>query len=147
MQHQTQAELQRVAVVHPDQDRPAAMTRGERLQRWAELLDREPSRRLGTLHETEYQPAELRNNMRSLGSPMSVALDDSVLRNEGLTSDTYGEAKRFFELTDRQLHDIVCYCHHSTSMTAETAARRVRAAIGGSGQTGMFARVMDAIVR
>ena len=66
--------------------------------------------------------------MRSSGSPLWVAFEDPVLRAEGLTSDTYGEAKRFFELTDRQLHNIVCYCHHGVTMTAETTARHVWAA-------------------
>ena len=146
MQYKTQQELQRVALVHADQSRPA-MTRGERLERWAELLSREPSRRLSTLHGTEYHPAESRDRMSSLGSPISVALEDPLLRGEGLADDTYGEAKRFFELTDRQLHDIVCYCHHSASMTADTAARRVRAAIGGPGFTSALGRMVDAIVR
>jgi hypothetical protein len=111
------------------------MTRRERLERWAELLSREPTRRLSTLAGTEYQPTVTRDGMRSLGSPISVAFGDPVLRVEGLTDDTYGEAKRFFELSDWQLHDIVCYCHHNASMTAEAAARRVRATIGGPGFT------------
>jgi hypothetical protein len=138
MQHKTLEDLQRVAAVYPDQSSPA-MTRSGRLQRWAELLEREPSRRLGALHGTEYQPGDIRDMMRSIGSPLSVAFEDPVLRAEGLTGDNYGEAKRFFELTDRQLHNIVCYCHHGMTMTAETAARQVRAAIGGSGNPGMFA--------
>jgi hypothetical protein len=143
MQHKTLEELQRIAVVYPDA-RPA-MPRSERLQRWAELLEREPGRPLGTLPGTEYQPSDTRDTMRRIGSPLSMAYEDPVLRAEGLTSDTYGEAKRFFELTDRQLHNIVCYCHHGVSMTAGTAARHIRAAIDGSGNPGMFARLREAI--
>ena len=142
MQHKTLEQLQRIAAVYPDQTRPA-MTRSGRLERWAELLEREPSRRLGTLPGTEYQSSDTRDTMRSIGSPLSVAFEDPVLRAEGLTSDTYGEAKRFFELTDRQLHNIVCYCHHGVTMTAETAARHVRAA----SEPGMFARLLEAIDR
>jgi hypothetical protein len=145
MQHKTQEELQRVAVVHPDQNR-LALTRDERLERWAELLMQEPNRQLSTLHGTEYHPAESRGAMRSLGSPISVAFEDPALRAEGLVDDTYGEARRFFELTDWQLHDIVCYCHHSASMTAESAARRVRAAIGAPGPRNVFTRALNAIV-
>jgi len=145
MQHKTLEDLQRVAAVYPDQS-PPAMTRSGRLERWAELLEREPDRRLGTLPGTEYQPSDTQATMRSIGSPLSVAFEDTILRAEGLTSDTYGEAKRFFELTDRQLHNIVCYCHYGLTMTAETAARHVRAAIDGSGNPGMFARLREAIV-
>src|SRR5215207_333980 len=106
MQHKTQEQLQRVAAVYPNQARPA-MTRSERLERWVELLDREPGQRLSTLSGTEYQRSDARDKMRSVDSPLSVAFEDSVLRAEGLAGDTYGDAQRFFELTDRQLHNIV----------------------------------------
>ena len=49
--------------------------------------------------------------MRGEQSPLTVAFEDPMLRVEGLRNDSYGEAKRFFELTDSQLHRIVCYCH------------------------------------
>jgi hypothetical protein len=85
--------------------------------------------------------------MHSVGSPFSVAFDDPVLRAEGLTGDSYGDAKRFFELTDRQLHNIVCYCHLGASTSAEAAAGRVRAAVGGSGNPGVFGMLREAIIR
>ena len=123
MQHKTLEQLQQIDVVYPDQTRPA-MTRKGRLERWAELLEREPGRRLGTLPGTEYQSEDMRETMRSIGSPLSVAFEDPVFRAEGLTSDTYGDAKRFFQLSDWQLHNIVCYCHHGVTMTAGTMATR-----------------------
>jgi hypothetical protein len=79
MQHKTLEDLQRVAAVFPDQTRPA-MTRSQRLERWAELLEREPNRRLNALTGTEYQPSDTRATMRSSDSPLSVAFDDPVLR-------------------------------------------------------------------
>ncbi len=81
--------------------------------------------------------------MRGAGSAITVAFEDSLLRTEGLKDDTYGEAKRFFELTDWQLHDIVCYCHFGATMSAGTAARRIRAAIGG--RPNVFTRMRDAM--
>jgi hypothetical protein len=143
MKHQTLEQLQKVAEIHAEQARPA-MTRSERLQRWAELLDKDPDRQLGTLAGTEYQPAGTRLTMRSADSAITVAFDDAVLRAEGLENDTYGEAKRFFELTDWQLHDIVCYCHFGATMRAGAAARRVRAAMGG--QPNLFTRLRDTIL-
>lgn len=145
MKHQTLEQLKVVAEVHPDQIRPV-LTRTERLERWAALLEKDPDRRLATLHGTEYQPEERRQSMRSAGSPITVAFQDPVLKGDGMANDTYGEAKRFFELTDWQLHNIVCHCHVGESMRAATAASRVRQAIGGPGQGGMFARLRDAII-
>jgi hypothetical protein len=106
------------------------MNRTQRLERWLELLEREPGRSLAALHGTEYRQPPERDVMRHDGSPLSVAFDDPVLREEGLANDTYGEAKRFFELTDNQLHEIVCYCHVGDVMQASRAAYCVRAAIG-----------------
>jgi hypothetical protein len=142
MKHQTLEQLQTVAEVHPDHMRPA-MTRSERLERWAGLLEKDPDRQLGTLAGTEYQPSGTRQTMRSAGSAITVAFEDACFRADGLDNDTYGEAKRFFELTDWQLHDIVCYCHFGATMRAATAARRVRAAIGG--RPNLFTRLRDAI--
>jgi hypothetical protein len=144
MQHKTLQELQRVAAVHPDRER-RPMTRNERLERWAELLERDPGATLSTLSGTEYQSGEARETMRSNRSPISVAFDDPVLRAEGLTGDSYGDAKRFFELTDWQLHDVLCHCHYGASMTAAVAARRVRGAIRGEGHPGLFSRLREAV--
>ncbi|TIS59629.1 MAG: hypothetical protein E5W91_02965 [Mesorhizobium sp.] len=144
MKHQTIEQLQIVAEI--DQACPRqAMSRSELLERWAELLERNPDRRLSTLHQTEYQPVTARGAMRGDGSPISVAFEDPVLRAAGLENDNYGEAKRFFELTDRQLHEIICYCHFGATVNAVTAARHVRAAIAGR-QPGMFARIREAFV-
>jgi hypothetical protein len=144
MKHQTLKQLQIVAEVDRDCPRQA-MSRSERLERWAELLERNPDRRLSTLHQTEYQPARARAAMRGDGSPISVAFEDPVLRAAGLENDSYGEAKRFFELSDRQLHEIICYCHFGATVNAAAAARHIRAARAGR-QPGMFARLHAAIV-
>lgn len=126
MEHRTLEHLERVAGVQADYARTPAMSRDERLKRWAELLEMRPDRRLRTLPGTEYQPWETRDTMQSAASPIAVAFDDPVLRAEGLKNDTYGEAKRFFDISDRQLHEIVCYCQYGGTMTAEAAARGVR---------------------
>jgi hypothetical protein len=144
MKHQTLEQLQIVADVDQGYLRQA-MSRSERLERWAELLELNPDRRLSTLHQTEYQPVRARAVMRGNGSPISVAFEDPVLRAAGLENDSYGEAKRFFELTDRQLHEIICYCHFGATVKAATAARHIRAAITGR-QRGMFARLHGAFV-
>ena len=103
------------------------MPREVRIQRWVDLLEGEPDRLLSTLRETEYQPAAVRAALRSDNSAITVAFDDPVLRAAGLENDTYGEAKRFFQLSDRQLHRIVCFCHFGTTVSAERTAHYIRA--------------------
>ncbi|RTM10228.1 MAG: hypothetical protein EKK31_03270 [Hyphomicrobiales bacterium] len=126
MRHQTLDELHAVAEVNTAQP---VMSRTQRLARWAQLLERDPSRMLTALAGTEYRAPAERDVMRGDGSPISVAAADPILRDEGLKGDSYGEAKRFFELTDNELHEIVCYCHVGAVMQASRAALSVRQAI------------------
>lgn len=144
MKHHAIDELQIVAEVKQDFPR-RALTRSERLERWAELLERNPQRRLSTLHETEYQPARVRATMRGDGTPISVAFEDPVLRAAGLENDSYGEAKRFFELSDEQLHKVICYCHFGATVSASTAARHIRAMLVEK-QPGLFARLRQIFI-
>jgi len=126
MEYKTTDELQRIAERHGEAA-AGTMSREQRLQRWVELLRAQAGRTLRTLHGTEYQPPEVRDAMREDDSPISVAFADPILRLQGLRDDTYGEAKRFFDLKDREMHHILCYCHLGASMTAESAAARIAA--------------------
>jgi hypothetical protein len=142
MKHQTIDQLQSVAAVD---ERCPALTRQERLELWAERLERNPQRLLRALHETEYQRPNVRDGMRRDDSPISVALEEPALRASGMASDTYGEAKRFFELNDEELHRVVCYCHYGDNLSAAAAARAVRTILSGR-QPGMFARIRDSMI-
>jgi len=144
MKHQAIEQLQSVAEVKQDLPR-RRWSRKERLERWAELLERDPHRRLSTLHQTEYQPARVRAAMRGDGSPISVAFGDPVLRAAGMENDSYGEARRFFELSDEQLHKVICYCHFGATVSASTAPRHIRAMLVEK-QPGLFARLRQMFV-
>ena len=128
MRHQTLDQLQTVADVGCDPIH-LPMTREQRLLRWAELLEQLKDRSIMALAGTEYASLAVRDTMRSSGSALSVAADDPILSAEGLKDDTYGEAKRFFEVSDMQLHDIACYCHVGALMPASRAACVVRTVI------------------
>ena len=144
MKHHALEQLQIVAEV--DQEYPReTMSRSERLERWVELLEQEPGRGLSTLHQTEYQLTKERGAMRSDGSPISVAFADPVLRAAGLENDSFGEATRFFELTDHQLHEVICYCHFGATVKAATAAYHIRAVLIGRPR-GIFARLHEMFV-
>ncbi|MXN67211.1 hypothetical protein GR183_20070 [Stappia sp. GBMRC 2046] len=146
MKHTSLDDLKVVSTVRAD-PQTGELSRNERLERWAKLLERAPDRRLATLRGTEYEPPDVRHGMRASGSAISVAFEDPVLRRQGLKSDTYGDAKEFFNLDDWQLHGIVCYCHFGASMSAETAARCVRATISQPTGPGIFERLARMLIR
>jgi hypothetical protein len=142
MKHQTLEELHEVAEVKASF---SAMTRRQRLEHWAMLLERNPERCLAAFPGTEYMTWDVRNNAQSVDSALSVAFADPTLRAHGLKNDTYGEAKRFFELKDWQLHAIVCHCHVGGTMKAGWAAVQVRSAIDTEGK--VFSKLREAIAR
>jgi hypothetical protein len=113
------------------------LTREERLVRWAAVLERLGPMPLNTLWRTEFIFQHARQSMRADNSPLTVAFSDHVLRAAGLKDDTYGQAMKFFEITERQLHWLVCFCHHGQTIQADTAARYVHRL----GQRSWFARV------
>jgi hypothetical protein len=124
MEHRPLVELQTVADLTVEPRSP--MSRRERLARWAELLERDPKRRLSPLHEIEYKGPQARRAVRAENSPLTVAYEDPVLRAEGLGSDMLGDALDFFGLTEDQAHFAFCSCHMGSVFEARTAARRVR---------------------
>jgi hypothetical protein len=136
MKHVVPEELNVLVRADPDYPR-YALARTERLERWIELLERNPKRRLSPFYQTEFQAAGTRDAMRAEDSALAVAFEDPYLRASGLANDSYGEAKRFFEITDRQLHRMVCYCHVGAGISAGTTARYVRRLLPPK-QTGRF---------
>jgi hypothetical protein len=113
------ADLKRVAQTR-------VMSRRERLDRWAELLEQETDRPLNTLDEIEWKPRAERHAMRADGSALTVAFSDPMLRSAGLASDRLGDAIAFFQLSEHEAHIVLCSCHGGATMRAEEAARRVR---------------------
>ena len=129
MKLKTLEELKQVADVCPPLTRDR-MSKRQRLERWAEALELAPQRHLRSLYETEYTSSRRRYALRQENSPLTVAFQDPVLRAEGLRSDRYGDALKFFKLSHGELHHIVCYCHHGPTMAPRAVATRVRSAAG-----------------
>ncbi len=105
---------------------PRKLSRSERLERWAMALERLGEARLRTLRETEHQTCHDRQILREDGSPLTVAFEEPVLRSAGLKDDTFGETARFFNLSDWELHNVLCYCHFGDTVSAREVASRVR---------------------
>ena len=125
MKHVSLDSLQSIAGVTAEPTRP--LTRAERLNRWADLLEQRGTEQLTTLIGTEHQPPTSRARMQAPNSALSVAFADPVLRADGLVDETYGAAKNFFAVTDWQLHDVICHCHYGATQSAIATSRRVRA--------------------
>jgi len=126
VKYQSPGELREKSVVLPRWLNATSMTRAEKLELWAAALEREGDRPLRTLFEIEHLTRAKRKAARADNSPLSVAFMDPRLREEGLSGDTVGDVEAFFRISDRQLHDVVCYCHHGPAMSARAAAMRVR---------------------
>jgi len=124
MEHRPLSELGHVADLKPSQT--PVLSKRERLDRWAELLEREPDRLLRTLDEIEWKPKAVRLAMRADGSALTVAFNDPVLRSAGLLSDRFGDAVNFFQISEHDAHIVLCSCHGGESMRSEEAVRRVR---------------------
>src|SRR3546814_3968159 len=101
MERVTLDQLSTKANISTDLSKEGFLSRQQRLQRWIELLAQEPDRPLNTFLQTEYMDAEARDSLRCADSALTVAFQDPVLRDAGLTDDSYGTAKRFFGLGDR----------------------------------------------
>ncbi|WP_406856779.1 MULTISPECIES: hypothetical protein [unclassified Alsobacter] len=102
------------------------MTRRERLERWATLLEQDPARRLRSLGEIETKTPAERVQMRSPDSPLTIAFEDPMLRAEGLASDRLGDAIDFFSLAEDDAHRLLCSCMNGWTMSAGKVARGVR---------------------
>jgi hypothetical protein len=122
MKYQSLEQIAVEAEVHPG----IGMSRRERLERWAELLEQQPNRRLSTIDGTEFGSRREREAKRSDHSPLTVASEDPVLRAEGLGGDRVGDAVEFFDLAHREVHRLVCYCHHGLTVLSGSVAARVR---------------------
>jgi hypothetical protein len=132
MQHKTLDEIGNHADILPSSRRARPLSNCERLERWAEVLEREGGRRLKTLFQIEYARRAERAAFRADDSPLSVAFRDPRLRAEGLVGDTVGDAIAFFGTTETELHNVLCYCHYGETVSAEAAAARVRVAAARS---------------
>jgi len=110
------------AEVHP----VAELSRRERLERWAEALERCGTRRLRAIPDIEYGPKWEREARRIDNSPLSVAFADPELRAAGLKGDTIGDAAEFFDLSLGRIHRLACVCCHGRTIDAHAMAGELR---------------------
>jgi hypothetical protein len=102
------------------------MSRTERLDRWATVLDQCEEGRLTPFREVEYLAGVSLAGRSQENSPLALAFADPLLRRAGLDSDRYGDGARFFELSRGEAHEILCSCGYSSTMWAGEVAHRIR---------------------
>jgi hypothetical protein len=124
MKHESPQEIARAGATVISGKFPR-MSRRERLERWAKLVDQE-GLRLNALRGLEYLTLGERRVQQAANSPLTIAYGDPVLREEGLSSDRLGDAMDFFELNDRQAHRLLCDCYYMGDMTGPRLARNLR---------------------
>lgn len=147
MQHMSRNHIQQFAEISADGKTIEIWTRARRLERWANLLEQYGNDMLNTLEGTEHHDASSRTAMRCDNSPFTVASADPMLRAAGLKGDTYGDIQRFFELTDGQLHSLVCHCQLGRHISRRDASTRVRALIPRPSRVSLFAQAIRNWVR
>lgn len=130
MEHKSLDTLRSVATLHELPEIPLR-TRAEKLERWAQVLEREPKRLVRTLHQIEFAPASERPGARVDGSALALAAQDPVLRAAGLADDSFGEATRFFDLNEDEAHRLLCSCLNGHAVEGGTLARQVRSIAAG----------------
>jgi len=85
------------------------MTRREKLMRFAAIV-RSHSRDFGLYHLLETCTPEQLQNVDINTSAFEAAAADPILRDAGLTGRSVGDAQRFFELSQHDLHEFSCDC-------------------------------------
>jgi len=135
MEHRTIEKIAEVAQVWGAEGaafdpEPRWRTRRRRLLRFADLLERHEGL-LRLFWDMECFPKREQLALRRSGSPIELALADSVFRREGLAGDSVGSAKSFFELSLAEAHAIFCGCRYAEALghraaPGEAVARRVR---------------------
>jgi hypothetical protein len=133
MKHQSPEQLLELATIVDDPIVP--MTRRQRIERWAALLDRHGGP-LTALYRIEYlSPEERRRYRGSDNTPLAVAYRDPVLRRDGLAGDTLGDAMDYFGINDWEAHRLLCDCHYFGAMTGRGLAARLRRRASGGIKT------------
>jgi len=85
------------------------MTRREKLMRFAQIIRTQTSH-LFLYNNLEDHDDVSQDSIGITNTAFAVATADPIFRDAGLTGETLGVAKRFFELSRDDLHEFSCDC-------------------------------------
>ena len=138
MKHMSPDDIERSAEAIPS----GVMTRAERLERWANMLEQHVGPILA-LNGIEYLRCKERREHKGNHAPMTIAFADPILRDQGLSGDTLGEAMDFFGLSKQAVHELFCDCHHRGTMTGSGLAESLREIARPPETIGLWQRLMS----
>lgn len=133
MKHEGVDQLHSVAYVASHRPREM-LTRRERLERWAALLERRPNTEFAPFPEDYDGAFDARSRLRYQASPIEIAHADPLLRAQGLAGDNLGDAVAFFGLSE----DDALYILDDDRLDGQSLAKRLRAIAAKRDRT-MFA--------
>lgn len=142
MKHQPIDDLKVKAEIISPESRVRKLSRRQRIERWAELLQAHQ----GTLRpfiRVEALSRQQRWALRADDTPLALAYGDPVLRADGLRSDRLGDAISYFDLTEHSAHRLLCDCHYRGTMTGANLAAR----LGPIAKGGLVQRLWDWMAR
>lgn len=119
------------------------MSRAAKIERWARLVEK-TDYNFYIFHRLEYMSEGERDAQCHPGSAFAVAANDPVLKDAGLAGPTIGDAKKFFEISDQQLHAFSCDC--SGHISNNNMAARIRGLDAGAGTRRIVASLMMAFM-
>jgi hypothetical protein len=103
------------------------LSRCERLDRWAAVLERAEITTIVPFRDVEFFAPATRDDLRTANSALDLAHRDPVLRRAGLPSDRFGDGAEFFGLSTKQAHRLLCSCGYFGPVRGTEVARRIRA--------------------
>ena len=138
MKHLSPDDIERSAEAIPS----GVVTRAEQLERWANLLEQYVGQ-IHALNGIEYLRCKERRELKGDHAPMTIAFADPILRGQGLSGDTLGEAMDFFGLSNQAVHELFCDCHHRRTMTGSGLAESLREIARPPETIGLWQRLMS----
>lgn len=142
MRHVSLDHLKQSATVSPVPEAARPMSRKERLERWADLLDAHAAP-MRPFFQVEYLSRHERRQLDGDRTPLALAYADPVFRAEGLSSDNYDVGRTFFDLTDAEAHRLLCDCHYPGGMHAAQVAARLRTIANKDGHRAFWYRLFE----
>jgi hypothetical protein len=147
MEHKSLEQLRDRAAVVEFEERVAPSPRAlrrMRLERLAHVLAKHDGP-VTLLTRIEFLPEHDRLPLRIDNSPLEIAYRDPVLRGQGLAGDRLGDGMTFFDLSQAEVHYLLCDCHYSGMVTGDMIAARVRSVANRLSVGEMFAKLGGAL--
>lgn len=102
------------------------LNRQQRLSRWTEVLERDPTRTFRLLSPSWCQSSEEFACQSIAGTAIEIACRDPVLRLDGLTNSGLKEALVFFELSFADADRVLSGSRYSQRRSAASTIHRIQ---------------------